>query len=186
MSRPQGRPRRYETLNHINVGVTDEERAKLDKICGELGITRHEYLTACLGSDNDGFAVTVEADLKKKAAQVLSLKGKLDRKHGEVETLKEKVAKLEERLEKRGARFEEELKKKAEKVAKLDARLKKRESKISNKDAKVQLQTEDLRKHCEKRIAGCKANVGAFGMIGERGMNITRGLWQIWRVSIVC
>ena len=136
MIRPQGRPRKYENLNHINVGATDEERKKLDEICSELGITRHEYLSSCLSCDSDG-AVISEADLKEKAAEVLSLKGKLDRKHGEVERLQKKVAKLEERL-------------------------KKRESKISDKEAKMQVQTEDLRRRCEKRIAGCKANVGAF------------------------
>jgi hypothetical protein len=136
MSKPQGRPRKYETLNHINVGVTDIERAKLDKVCSKIGITRHEYLTACLSCDSDGKA-TLEADLKERSAQVLSLKGKLDLKHGDVEMLKKKVAKLEERL-------------------------KKKESKISTKDAKMQMQIEDLRKKCEKRISACKNNVGEF------------------------
>jgi len=132
----KGRPRRYETLDRITVGLTVEERKKLDELCERLGISRHEYLTASLGSDSDG-AVISEADLKEKAAEVLSLKGKLDRKHGEVEMLKKKVAKLEERLKKKVA-------------------------KISDKDAKMQMQTEDLRGRCEKRISGCKANVGEF------------------------
>ena len=136
MSKPQGRPRKYETLNHINVGVTDIERAKLDKVCSKIGITRHEYLTACLSCDSDGEA-TLEANLKEKTAEVLSLKGKLDQKHGEVEMLKKKVAKLE-------------------------ARLKKKVSKISDKDAKMQVQIEDLRGRCEKRIKACKNHVGEF------------------------
>jgi hypothetical protein len=134
MSRPQGRPRKYETLNHINIGVTDIERAKLDKVCGRLGITRHEYLTACLSCDSDGEA-TLEADLKERSAEVLSLKGKLDLKQGDVEMLKKKVAKLEERL-------------------------KKKEIKISTKDAKMQIQIEDLQRRCKKRISACKTNVG--------------------------
>ena len=162
----RGRRRIYENLDRITVGLTFEERKRLDELCDKMDISRHEYLSACLASDSDGVGTT-EADLKEKAAEVLSLKGKLDRKHGEVETLKEKVAKLEEQLKKRGARFEEELKKKSEKVAKLEERLKKRESKISDKDAKMQVQTEDLRRRCEKLIAGCKANVGAFWY--ERG-----------------
>ena len=141
MGKQQGRPRKYETLNHINVGVTDEERAKLDKICGELRITRHEYLSSCLSCNSDGVG-TPEANLKEKAAEVLSLKGKLDQKNREVEMLKKKVAKLEERLKKKVA-------------------------KISDKDAKMQVQTEDLRGRCEKRISACQKNVGEFWY--ERG-----------------
>jgi hypothetical protein len=96
MSKPQGRPRKYETLNHINVGVTDIERAKLDKICIKLGITRHEYLTACLSCDSDGSdgEATLEADLKERSAQVLSLKGKLDLKQGDVDRLKRRWRRL--------------------------------------------------------------------------------------------
>ena len=129
-----GRKRIYEGLTRITIGITLEELKKLDGICSKLGLSRHEYLSACLECDSDGTA-TIEANLKEKTAEVLSLKGKLEQKHRDVEELKGVVAKLKERLSKK-------------------------ESKISKEDAKIQMQIEDLRKKCENRITTCKQNVG--------------------------
>jgi len=129
MSNPNGRPRIYETLNHINIGVTNEERSKLDQLCSKFGITRHEYLSACLNYDsNDGNRAIVDAELKTKDAEIYSLKKELDAKNKEIEQLKERLTKLE--------------------------------NKKSKKDAKLQMQLEDIKDRCRRRIEACKNNVG--------------------------
>lgn len=125
MSNPNGRPRIYETLNHINIGVTNEERSKLDQLCSKFGITRHEYLSACLNYDsNDGNRAIVDAELKTKDAEIYSLKKELDAKNKEIEQLKERLTKLE--------------------------------NKKSKKDAKLQMQLEDIKDRCRRRIEACE------------------------------
>lgn len=133
MGKKQGRPKKYEALEHINITLSAEEKIKMDKICDSLNLSRHEYISACLTCD-DGSEVN-SADIKEKTAEVLSLKGKLEQKHRDVQRLKKTVTELKEKLEHK-------------------------ENKVSVKKAKIQMKIEDLRVRCEKRINVCKGNIG--------------------------
>ena len=107
MSNPNGRPRIYETLNHINVGVTNEERSKLDQLCSQFNITRHEYLSSCLNYDsNDGNRVINDAELKQKEAEIYSLKKEIDSLKKDNEQLKERLTKLGNKKSKKDAKLQ--------------------------------------------------------------------------------
>ena len=137
MGKKQGRPKKYEALEHINITLEAEEKIKLDNICDNLSLSRHEYLSACLSCDDDHSEVN-SADIKEKEAEVLSLKGKLDLKHRDVQRLEKTIKELKEKLEHK-------------------------EDKLSIKKAKIKMKIEDLRKKCERRINTCKDSVGIFG-----------------------
>lgn len=43
-----GRPRLYESLEIVKVTLTTEERKRLDRICREENISRHEFISRAL------------------------------------------------------------------------------------------------------------------------------------------
>ena len=135
MGKKQGRPRKYETLEHISVTLTGEEKLKLDQICDNLNLSRHEYLSACLSCDDD--AEVKGSDIKEKEAEVLSLKGELELKHRDVQRLEKTINGLKEKLERKN-------------------------DKLDIKNTKTQIKINDIREKCEKRINACKDSMGTF------------------------
>lgn len=148
-----GRPKIFEDLNPVLINLTSKEKAKLDEICEEYKMSRHEYLGNCLKSDTEinkeDNINQISYEMKQKDLEIEKLKKELEMKEKEMQNLNKTIENLNKSVEKLELKNE-----------KLEEKIKELSKKREEKDVKLSLKLEELKKKCRDRVEACKNNVG--------------------------